>query len=285
MNKQSFPLLDPDDFSNTREALHAYSGILGAWTSICRARRKHWWHASLRPSLYGVTTGVIYTNQTYFEIDLNFRESVLLVCTATGEPLRIKLNGQPAAEPAEQVREFLLTAGVSEELTNAVYDAKPIDATTQFSGYSSEQANKLARTLSAVSAALESIRAGIREETSPIQFWPHHFDLAMLWLPGDRIADQDPENEEYADKQMNFGFTFGDEGIAEPYFYVTAYPSPDAFSTTELPAGAQWKTDGFVGAVLTYRRLLEESDPTNYLLRLWTSLLDAGKHYLIDNSN
>ena len=101
---------------------------------------------------------------------------------------------------------------------------------------------------------------------------------------GDKIPDQDPDNEEYSDKQMNFGFTFGDEGIPEPYFYVTAYPSPDAFSALKLPDGTDWKSEGFTGAVLTYRRLLEEADPTEYLLRLWNQLLEVGKQQLIDHS-
>ena len=32
---------------------------------------------------------------------------------------------------------------------------------------------------------------------------------------------------------MNFGFTFGDENIPQPYFYVTAYPMPDGLPGTE----------------------------------------------------
>ena len=208
-----------------------------------------------------------------------------MVCSATGEPLLIELHGQAAAEPASQIQEFLQIAGVSEELASAATSAKSANRDAKFGDYSSEHANKLACALSVVSSALVSFRAGVREETSPIQLWPHHFDLAMLWLPGDKIPDQDTDNEEYADKQMNFGFTFGDAGIPEPYFYVTAYPLPDVFSTLELPDGTIWKSDGFSGAVLTYRRLLEEEQPTEYLLRLWNQLLAVGKQHLIDYSN
>ena len=131
---------------------------------------------------------------------------------------------------------------------------------------------------------MESFRAGIREETSPIQLWPHHFDLSMLWLPGDRVSGQDPDNEEYADKQMNFGFTFGDAGIPEPYFYVTAYPLPDAFSSLQLPTGTTWHSEGFSGALLLYRSLIENADPDGYLLHLWNSLLSAGREQLTTNA-
>ena len=59
----------------------------------------------------------------------------------------------------------------------------------------------------------------------------------MVWLPGTKVAGQSLENEEHADKQMNFGFTLGDDTIHEPYFYVTAYPLPDEFAELPLPAG------------------------------------------------
>ena len=149
------------------------------------------------------------------------------------------------------------------------------------SGYSAEIAAQLAAAWRAVGAAMEQFRAGIREETGPVQLWPHHFDLAMVWLPGEKIPGQDPDNEEYSDKQMNFGFTFGDEGIPEPYFYVTAYPLPDGFASLQLPAGSKWQTEGFSGVVLPYRSLIEGSDPTGYLLDLWAGLLSAGREQML----
>ncbi|MFW2406025.1 MAG: DUF5996 family protein, partial [Gammaproteobacteria bacterium] len=125
--------------------------------------------------------------------------------------------------------------------------------------------------------AMAEFRAGIREETSPLQLWPHHFDLSLLWLPGDKVPDQDPADEEYADRQMNFGFTFGDAGIPEPYFYVTAYPEPDGLPRVELPVGAAWHTEGFSGALLTYQTLIASRDPRGYLLDLWQRMLNAGR--------
>ena len=281
MTNRKFPSLDAEVFGPTRDALHAYSRILGDWAKTCRSRRKHWWHASLRPTLTGLTTGVIHSD-TDFEIGLNIRDSALTVKTAIGEQLWEGLSGQPAEELADRVRRFLASVGVSDCAPKVPTEEASLRSV--FNGYSTEEANKLARTLSGVSAELETFRAGIREETSPIQLWPHHFDLAMLWLPGDKIAGQDPNDEEYADQQMNFGFTFGDDGIPEPYFYVTAYPLPDALPTYELPAGTQWQTEGFSGAVLLYQSLRQESDPGAYLQALWSGILEDGKRHLIAHS-
>ena len=273
-----FPDLDAQSIVVTRDALQAYARVLGAWLKTCRPKRKHWWHASLRPSLNGITTGVVHAGID-FELELNLKENLLHGRTSNGESLTEILNGQSAAELATSIHDFLIAAGID----NQFIPEQSQHSTSRFTGYLAEHAVTLAGTLNSVATAMELFRAGIREETSPIQLWPHHFDLSMLWLPGEKIPGQDTANEEYSDKQMNFGFTFGDEGIPEPYFYVTAYPLPDALPKLPLPAGTIWQSEGFSGAVLTYQSLLKNSDPTNYLIDLWNSLLSAGRDHILED--
>ena len=79
---------------------------------------------------------------------------------------------------------------------------------------------------------------------------------------------------------MNFGFTFGDEGICEPYFYITAYPLPEVFPGLSLPPGTKWHSEGFSGAILPYRSLLENANPADYLVDLWNGLLAAGRKHI-----
>jgi len=174
MGKSPFPVLDAQRYSGTRDALHAYSRILGGWAKACRTRRKHWWHASLRPSLAGVTTGVIYADVD-FEIELNFRASALQVSTAVGESMQAELTGQPAGELATRVGEFLESVGVS---LRPDATASQLDSAQSFSGYSPMEADGLARALSAVSAALTDFRAGVPEETSPSLLLRHRVSLA-----------------------------------------------------------------------------------------------------------
>lgn len=282
MNK--FPALDPDAIVVTRDALHGYARILGDWLKSTRAQRKHWWHASLRPSLHGLTTGVIHSNID-FEIELNLQQSAINVNVSTGERMCEELHGQPAGEVAASIRDFLESAGITAKPPSVAADGDvPADA-AEFSRYSADVAKRLGCALSAVSAALVTFRAGIREESSPIQVWPHHFDLSMIWLPGHKIPDQDPANEEYADKQMNFGFVFGDESFTEPYFYITAYPLPEAMQQVELPAGSTWKSEGFSAAVLLYKDLIATDDPAAYLHVLWTTLLAAGQTHLATSAS
>lgn len=277
MTTHRFPKLDPDAISATRDALHAYARVLGGWLATTRARRKHWWHASLRPSLRGLTTGVVHAGVD-FELELDFVASQLRVQT-TEKNVTEDLTGQSAARVASDLDETLAAIGVDPSLA----PGDKVRSGQQFLDYSSAHANSLQHALASVAAALEDFRAGIREETSPIQVWPHHFDLSMIWLPGHKVPDQDPADEEYADKQMNFGFVFGDEGIEEPYFYVTAYPLPSALPTVELPPGTTWLSEGFNGAVLLYKDLVAMNDPVAYLQELWSTLLAAGQTHLATN--
>jgi hypothetical protein len=282
MTKHAFPELDPVAIAATRDALQAYALVVGNYPASLRARRKHWWHISLRPSLEGMTTGVIRSKPrgsqaTDFELVIDPAGSQVKLRSANGEALDEALRGQPTSELAHSINAFLAHNGVAP----ASLPAHEADNETSTAGYSAEVAAQLGAAWRAISTAKESFKAGIPEETSPVMLWPHHFDLAMMWLPGEKIPGQDPADEEQSDKQMNFGFTFGDGGIAEPYFYITAYPLPEAFPGLTLPAGTRWHTEGFSGAVLLYRDLLNSADPEAYLLDLWNTLLSAGREHML----
>jgi hypothetical protein len=70
-----------------------------------------------------------------------------------------------------------------------------------------------------------------------VRCWPHHFDLATLV----RVAEE---------QTVGVGLSQGDEGIAEPYYYVTPDPRPAAGEGPgKLPAG-RWNERGWFGAVL-----------------------------------
>ena len=277
MSKQHIQVLESEGNSDTRAALHAYARILGDWLKSCRPRRKHWWHASLRPSLAGLTTGVVHTRDGTFELELNIRKSLLEARALDCDELTISLTGQSPFELAALVSDYLISNGIDRSFVPDSGERSK----DSFIEYSAEHAYGLSSILSFVSGCMAEFRAGIAEESSPIQLWPHHFDLSMIWLPGEKIPGQDPQDEEHSDKQMNFGFTFGDESIPEPYFYVTAYPLPDAFSQLPLPAGTVWSSVGFSGAVLRYQSLLENDNLREYLLGMWNGLLAAGRKQML----
>jgi hypothetical protein len=281
MTTHNFPELNPEEIVATRDAVHVYAQVIGDWRTSCLAHRKHWWQITVRPSVRGLTTGMIQA-RIDFELELDLKADRLLAHVAGGGTLSEPLGGRSGRDLAGVVASFLTDQGIDPGLIPADKKRESFEVTAD--GYSVDTAESLGTALRSINAAMTSFRAPIAEETSPIQIFPHHFDLAMLWLPGEKIPGQDPANEEMSDKQMNFGFAFGDAGIPEPYFYVTAYPLPDALPGLDLPDGTAWQSDGFSGAVLLYRRLLEETNPEEYLVNLWSGLLAAGRQHMLDSA-
>ena len=280
MSDPFFPSLDTDAMSDTRNAMHAYARVLGNCLKALRSKRKHWWHASLRPSLNGLTTGVVRATND-FELELDFRHAVLRARTTMDSGRDVGLNGQSATEISDAIRDLMSATGIGSSEVEQFVSANETLAANSWQQFSTSHAQSMGQVLRSIATEMETFRASIREETSPIQLWPHHFDLSMIWLPGEKIPGQDPADEEYSDKQMNFGFAFGDEGIPEPYFYVTAYPTPDLMTETRLPSGSEWKTGGFNGAVLTWRSLCSVNDPSGYLQEFWSRLLAAGQQHML----
>ncbi len=50
----------------------------------------------------------------------------------------------------------------------------------------------------------------------------------------------------------------------------------------DLPPGVSWETTAFNGALLTYKTLLQSSDPQALLLDWWRLMLHAGHEYMLD---
>jgi hypothetical protein len=94
--------------------------------------------------------------------------------------------------------------------------------------------------------------AALEPGPSAVRCWPHHFDIATL-------IGLDAAGGETA-RSVGVGMTPGDESYAQPYFYVTPWPYPDAADLMTLAEPAFWHEDGWVGAVIEGSALLETKD-------------------------
>ena len=81
------------------------------------------------------------------------------------------------------------------------------------------------------------------QEASPIRCWPHHFDMASLLT----FRCQDVDQATY----IGMGLSPGDAPEGLPYFYVNGWPPPAPDRLPPLEPPARWRTEGWVGAVLS----------------------------------
>jgi hypothetical protein len=277
MSDRPFPPLLLDEWQPTRDTLHQYARLVGRIRSSLTPAQKHYWHVCLHLSARGpTTTPVPIPDGRSFAVELDWAAHRWIAICSDGRESSGPLVGQSLATLRDQLLGCLALWGIEPPLvepedfdddTPLVYDPR---AVARFWG-----------ALVRIDAVLKRFRATLREESGPVVLWPHHFDLAMLWFSGRLVPGQDPANPDYADEQINIGFVTGDELIPEPYFYVTAYPTPDTWTQTSLPHGAVWHTEGFTGSVLPYRLLTEGSTPEERLLEWLSATHVAAKERML----
>ncbi len=259
-----------DDWQPTLDTIHEYARVLGALRKALAPKQKHWWHTSLNVCATGLYTGTLTHGIHSFELGLDFTESHLVLRTSRGVRWYLPLMVESPWSLCRHTLGELGTLGVGVDLDcNAVETAE--------GAYQPGAAIAWWQALARVDATLKAFRAEQREETSPVQLWPHHFDLSMSWFTGRRVPGVDPGDEEKADEQLTFGFAPPDTGIQQPYFYVTAYPTPVGFSDIVLPAGARWETDRFLGAILPYATAAAAEDPAAAVLGFFRSVQQASR--------
>lgn len=270
MAQSTFPPLPLADWRPTRDTIQTYAQVLGQVRRALAPPQKHWWHISLHTTATGLTTGTIPAGDQVFDMTLDCTAHTLTISTSKGERLQMDLRGQSPKEFCETALAALDAIGVRPDIDQSKFASETPGT------YDKQAVETFWQALTQVDAVLKQFKGELRQETGPVQLWPHHFDLALLWFSGRLVPGEDPADEESADEQMNFGFSTGDEGIPDPYFYATAYPWPDGITEADLPAGASWHTEGWRGGLLMYEVLLAQENPKEYLLSFLRAAHEAG---------
>ncbi len=265
-----FPPLALADWQPTRDTVQAYAQVLGAVRGALSPRQKHSGHRSLLVAAAGLTTTPIPFGPLTFDLTLDLAAHRLVISNNLGRLWQQRLRGQPQATLFDEVSGGLAALGVTTGLDGtAVSNPAP-------GAYDVAAVERYWQALSQIDQVMKLFRGELRGETMPVQLWPHHMDLAMLWFSGRRVPGHEDERPQTADEQMNFGFSTGDGGIPEPYFYATAYPLPAGLTDTPLPPGAEWHTEGWTGAVLRYAEVAGANDAEDRLLEYLRTVQAAG---------
>ncbi len=244
--KTSFPPLNLNDWQPTRDTLHTFSRALGKIRGALTPPHPHWWHASLRVNDAGLTTTPIPTDTgNPFTLQLDFTAHTLVFIPPAGKPVELPLENQSPQSFLQWILDRLDSFGIEPEINRTPFDdAAPLP-------YDPVHAETFFRALHRINKIFVEFRNSLSGETSPVQLWSHHFDLSLVWFSGRKVNAA--PGEEGDPEQIGFGFSTGDEGIAEPYFYANPWLPPAGIFDTPLPSGAQWHTEGWQGGLLLYR--------------------------------
>jgi hypothetical protein len=213
-----------------------------------------------------------------FEIRLEIRRAQIVFDSESGQAWAGGLPGTSSQEILERANGWISRSGGESPLNLKMPEIGDVN------GYEQPAADSYWSALSRIDSIMGEFASGLRGETFGPQLWPHHFDLAVLWMSGRQVPGEDPEDEEAADESMNFGFSTGDEGIPNPYFFATAYPNPKGLSGLELPKGSRWHAEGWQGARLDYADLANAEDPRMLLESFLTTAQRAGAQAMRDRA-
>ncbi|MGB0384569.1 MAG: DUF5996 family protein [Ardenticatenaceae bacterium] len=274
MSKIEFSPMPLASWQATYETLALYGKLVGKVRRALTPKQKHWWHISLRAGATGLTTTPIpagaEADAHTFEMLLDLTNHQLVITNSSGEQSKTPLEGQSIADFCDETLNALAAMGIQPDMERSLFsDTAP-------RVYDPAAVARYWGVLSQIDLIFKEFKGALRRETSPVQLWPHHFDHAFLWFSGRLVPSYDPENEEYADEQMNFGFVPGDDTYPDPYFYVTAYPAPEGFSQQPLPKDAFWRQEGWTGAIMMYDALVGAQTPKQKLLDYLHAAHQAG---------
>lgn len=219
---------DHFEIKSTKDYLQDISKVIGKFQQIFLVPDKNYWHVGLKVTDKGFATQEFKINGENCVIEVDLRDGK--ICTSQES---WGLGGVTAIELWHDLNMWAEELGVADKFKQPEIGDKPAIC---------EQSPALL-ILNMLSISKKLLGGSKLSEQkgrlSPLLLYPHHFDLAFSWYPN-------------SEQQYTLGFSLGDETIAKPYFYITAYPESMEFASRTLSEPARRQSSGFNGAVLLF---------------------------------
>ena len=255
-----FPPLD--DFAATRKTLHNYAQAAGVVPRTHGIAHPKWWHISLKVQPQGLTTDNIpLPDGGVLALSLDLQQHAIVLSASDGRRQTFSMQeGATGTEMGEQLIDAVAEYGLTGDYAREKFES---DETRD---YDPDAVARYFRAVVNADRTFKKHKVSLSGEMSPVQVWPHGFDLAFEWF-GDRVETYEEEGEvqEYP-SQLNLGFYPGG-GELEPYFFSNPWPFEEAeLLDKPLPKGARWFTESWQGTILPYDQLVGDPRAEERLL-------------------
>lgn len=248
----SFPPLQ--GWEPTRDTLHGYAQAISAVPRALAEPHPKWWHISLKLQPDGPATDRIpFPGEPprSFQILLNLRAHTAELHAGQGAPRQVGLDaGLTTSALGDWLLEELAELGLRVSVERKRFENDEPRA------YDREHAAAYHQALAAANDVLRAHRDRISADASPVQLWPHNFDLAFDLFGTRLIYYEEPDGIRQIPARVNFGFAPGDSSHPAPYFYSNPWPFEQRLVDEQLPEGARWFTEGWNGTLLPYSALI-----------------------------
>jgi len=257
----------PDDWEPTRATLHAYAHGVSALARTHAPAHPQWWHASLKAAPTGFTTDPIpLPDGGNLTALMDLVRHVVILEASEGTPVEFDMTtGTTGTEFADQLIKAAAEFGLEGEYDRGKFeDDEPRT-------YDTSHASIFWQALSNIHTVLDTHRLSLDGPVSPMQLWPHGFDLSFEWF-GTRVETHEENGElQESPSQLNLGFY----PAGDAYFYSNPWPFDESLPANELPHGAVWNTEGWQGTKLRYADLVGDPDAAVKLSEYAAAVFEA----------
>lgn len=283
---ESWPELPYDDWADTCTTLHLWAQVVGKVRIATSPWLNHSWHATLYPTVRGLTTSTLAAGPRVFQVDLDLVDHRLRIATADGGRRELELPGQTVASFYRGVLDALGALELPVTIhgaPNELPEATPF-AEDDRGAYDPDAVRRFHRAVLQCERVFRRFRSRFLGKSSPVHLFWGSFDLAVTRFSG-RPAPEHPggfphlpdpvTREAYSHEVSSAGWWPGQGGLGYPCFYSYAYPTPEGFGgATVAPAEAFWYED--LGEfLLPYEAVRTASDPDEALLSFLQSTYEA----------
>jgi hypothetical protein len=235
------------DREPTLAALHSYANAAISLSRVHGVAHPKHWHVSLK-----LRPGSLHTDPIplpeggALEVRLDLHRHAVVLETDTDPLTEMSMrDGATGTQMGEAIIAAAAELGLVGDYDRSRFES---DAAAIFDP---AQAAAVMRSLVDAHTVFDRHRAGLDGAVSPIQVWPHGFDLSFEWFGTRQVAHEEGGETTEIPSQLNLGFY--PRGRA--YFYSNPWPFDESLLSTELPHGAEWHTEGWKGSILYHDQI------------------------------
>ncbi len=274
-------------WNDTYATLHRWLQIVGKVRLTQSPWVNHSWNATLYVTARGLTTTPIPFGGRHLQIDFDFIDHALVLCSDPGSTASLHLEPQSVSTFYRRLSEAMDGLGFNLKIhrrPNEVADAIPFDQDDVHASYDRDQVQRYWRVLTQADRVLKQFRARFIGKSSPVHLFWGSADLAVTRFSG-RTAPRHPggipnlpdwiTREAYSHEVSSCGFWAGGGLIPYAAFYAYAYPQPPGFADARVsPQEAFYNTE--LGEfILPYDAVRQAASPDDTLLEFLQSTYSA----------
>jgi hypothetical protein len=280
---ETWPALDFDAWTDTRETLHMWTQVVGKVKLALAPRLNDWWGVAFEVTARGLTTSSIPYGHRTFEVEFDFVDHCLKIRVSDGSSRTMGLAPRSVAAFYREFMAALRALGIEVTINTTPAEVEhpiPFEEDFKHASYDADFASRHWRILVQVKRLMELYRVSFAGKSSPVLFWWGSLDLAQARYSGRRAPAKEWPSRwmEFAMRHeyINVGFWAGGDALPEPAFYAYTHPEPSGCREAAVKPSAAYFHHGLGEFILPYRDVRAAEDPDQAILDFFRTTYEVG---------